>query len=67
MRGGGVENHPDPRVRARWVTDFLVADSRRTAEAAVASGGEATPVDGLPEAAFVICDPEGALFTVSDR
>ncbi|MGW1186002.1 VOC family protein [Streptomyces drozdowiczii] len=67
MRGGGVENHPDPRVRARWITDFLVADSRRTAEAAVASGGEATPVDGLPETAYVICDPDGALFTVSDR
>ncbi|WP_405763146.1 VOC family protein [Streptomyces sp. NBC_01420] len=67
MRGGGVEDHPDPRVRARWITDFLVADSRRTAEAAVASGGEATPVDGLPETAYVICDPDGALFTVSDR
>ncbi|MET7343826.1 VOC family protein [Streptomyces sp. NPDC087866] len=67
LRGGGVENDPDPRVRARWIVDFLVADSRRTAVAAVDAGGEATPVDGLPGTAFVIGDPEGALFTVSDR
>ncbi|WP_330241900.1 VOC family protein [Streptomyces sp. NBC_00525] len=67
VRGGGVENDPDPRLRARWVIDFLVADSRRTAAEAVAAGGEATPVEGLPETAYVICDPEGALFTVSDR
>lgn len=67
LRGGGVENDPDPRVRARWVVDFFVEDSRETAAAAVAAGGEAAPASGLTGAAYVICDPEGALFTVSDR
>ncbi|NEC68381.1 VOC family protein [Streptomyces sp. SID9727] len=67
LRGGGVENAPDPRVRARWVVDFPVPDSTRAAEAAVAAGGEATPVDGVPGTAFELRDPEGALFTVSDR
>ncbi|MEV5602740.1 VOC family protein [Streptomyces sp. NPDC052299] len=67
LRGGGVENAADPRVRARWIVDHLVPDSRRTAEAAVAAGGEATPVEGVPGTAFVLLDTEGALFTVSDR
>ncbi|MFG2569085.1 VOC family protein [Streptomyces sp. NPDC048567] len=67
LRGGGVENATDARVRARWIVDFLVPDSERTAEAAVAAGGEATPVEGVPGTAFVLRDPEGALFTVSDR
>ncbi|MFF7340853.1 VOC family protein [Streptomyces sp. NPDC008163] len=67
LRGGGVENAADPLVRARWIVDFLVPDSGRAAEAAVAAGGEATPVEGVPGTAFVLRDPEGALFTVSDR
>ncbi|THA71185.1 VOC family protein [Streptomyces sp. A0958] len=67
LRGGGVENDPDPRVRTRWVVDFFVEDSRRTAAAAVAAGGGATPAGGLAGTAYVIRDPEGALFTVSDR
>ncbi|MEU3225888.1 VOC family protein [Streptomyces sp. NPDC006976] len=67
LRGGGVENDPDPRVRARWIIDFFVEDSRATAAAAVAAGGEAAPAGGLPGTAYVIRDPEGALFTVSER
>ncbi|MGW2177457.1 VOC family protein [Streptomyces sp. NPDC001732] len=68
LRGGGVEDAPDPKVRPRWNVDFRVQDRGRAAAAAVAAGGESSPVPsltGAPEDACVIRDSDGALFTVS--
>ncbi|MFF4082027.1 VOC family protein [Streptomyces sp. NPDC087218] len=68
LRGGSVEDAPDPKVRPRWNVDFHVRDSGRSAAAAVAAGGESSPVPsltGAPEDACVIRDSDGALFTVS--
>ncbi|MFI6730274.1 VOC family protein [Streptomyces atratus] len=70
LRGGGIENHPDPGIRPRWVVDFHVEDSKRAAAAAVAAGGDSSPVPslaGAPNDAFIIRDSDGALFTVSDN
>lgn len=68
LRGGGVEAAPDPKMRPRWVVDFHVADSRATAAGADAAGGESSPAPpplGCSKDAYIICDPGGALFTVS--
>lgn len=68
LRGGGVEAAPDPKMRPRWVVDFHVADSRATAAAADAAGGASSPAPpplGCSKDAYIICDPGGALFTVS--
>lgn len=70
LRGGATDTAPDPRARTRWIVDFFVPDSGRTAAAAVDHGGEATSVpspDGSSRSAFVISDAEGSLFSVSDR
>ncbi|MEE1768742.1 VOC family protein [Streptomyces sp. JV185] len=68
LRGGGIETAADPRIRPRWVVDFRVEDSGRAAAAAVDAGGESSLVparDGPSKDAFIIRDPDGALFTVS--
>ncbi|MGW0936697.1 VOC family protein [Streptomyces sp. NPDC002666] len=68
LRGGGVECAPDPTMRPRWVVDFHVADSRATAAAADAAGGQSSPAPpplGCSKDAYIIRDPGGALFTVS--
>ncbi|GAA2919436.1 VOC family protein [Kitasatospora cinereorecta] len=75
LRGGAIDADPDPSARTRWIVDFFVPDSEQSAAAAVAHGGEAIRVfspggsseSRSSETAFVICDPEGALFSVSDR
>ncbi|MET7859858.1 VOC family protein [Streptomyces sp. NPDC005318] len=67
--GGGVETAPDPKIRPRWIVDFHVEDSKRAAAAAVAAGGDASPAPPLGRSskdAFIIRDPDGGLFTVSD-
>ncbi|MGW1409637.1 VOC family protein [Streptomyces sp. NPDC002403] len=68
LRGGGIETAADPRIRPRWIVDFRVEDSARAAAAAVDAGGESSLVparDGPSKDAFIIRDPDGALFTVS--
>ncbi|MFE6664826.1 VOC family protein [Streptomyces sp. NPDC057697] len=68
LRGGGVETAADPRIRPRWIVDFRVEDSARAAATAVDDGGESSwvPVcDGPPKDAYIVRDPDGALFTVS--
>ncbi|MFG3410409.1 VOC family protein [Streptomyces sp. NPDC048142] len=60
---------PDPQDQARWITDFHVQDTGRAVEAAIAAGGQPSPL--LPECGTGtgttcgIRDPGGALFTVS--
>ncbi|GAA1329537.1 VOC family protein [Streptomyces sanglieri] len=68
LHGGGDETGPDPRVRPRWNVHFRVRDGEQTAAAAVAAGGESSPVPtpaDAPDSAFIIRDPDGALFTLS--
>ncbi|MFG2222691.1 VOC family protein [Streptomyces sp. NPDC048644] len=69
VRGGGVEEAPDPHMRPRWHVHFRVRDVEAVMSAAVAAGGavrSTAPVaDGSGRRA-VICDHEGALFTVTD-
>ncbi|MGW2086385.1 VOC family protein [Streptomyces sp. NPDC001880] len=68
LRGGGIETAADPSIRPRWVVDFRVEDSARAATAAVDAGGESSLVparDGPSKDAFIVRDPDGALFTVS--
>ncbi|MFD8685672.1 VOC family protein [Streptomyces sp. NPDC059651] len=68
LRGGSVESAPDPRMRPRWMVDFRVEDSRATAAAADAAGGESSPAPpplGCSKDTRIIRDPGGALFTVS--
>ncbi|WP_373558714.1 hypothetical protein [Streptomyces sp. WZ.A104] len=38
---------PDPQDQARWITDFHVQDTGRAVEAAIAAGGQPSPL--LPE------------------
>ncbi|MFF2959184.1 VOC family protein [Streptomyces sp. NPDC057963] len=69
LRGGGIETAPDPKIRPRWIVDFHVRDSEKAAAAAVAAGGESSAVPSLADeakGAFIIRDPDGSLFTVSD-
>ncbi|WP_328885384.1 VOC family protein [Streptomyces sp. NBC_00316] len=69
LRGGGVEESPDPRVRPRWNVHFQVDDVEAAIYAACGNGGTATPVTHLPGGGTksVISDPEGGLFTVCTR
>ncbi|MFD0629296.1 VOC family protein [Streptomyces sanglieri] len=66
LRGGGDETGPDPELRPRWNVGFRVRDSKRAAAAAVTAGGESSPVSSPADApdAFIIRDPDGALFTL---
>ncbi|MFF2008334.1 VOC family protein [Streptomyces sp. NPDC058195] len=67
LRGGGVGGAADPAIRPRWVVGFRVADGAGTAAAAVEAGGasaDAPESDALSADAYVIRDPDGALFTV---
>ncbi|MET7860066.1 VOC family protein [Streptomyces sp. NPDC005318] len=68
--GGAIETAPDPKIRTRWIVDFRVEDSKQFAAAAITAGGESSPIPSLSgssaEASFIIRDPHGGLFTVSD-
>ncbi|MCT2546934.1 MULTISPECIES: VOC family protein [Streptomyces] len=68
LYGGSDENGPDPRVRPRWNVHFQVRDGEQAAAAAVTAGGESSSLPtpaGTPDNAFLIRDPDGALFTLS--
>ncbi|MGW8376639.1 VOC family protein [Streptomyces sp. ODS28] len=62
LNGGAVESAPDPRVRPRWEVSFPVADVAGTVAAALDHGG--SRAEERPDGAAVLCDPEGAFFTV---
>ncbi|MEU3708692.1 VOC family protein [Streptomyces catenulae] len=69
LRGGGVEEAPDPHLRPRWHVHFQVRDLPSVISAAVAAGGTVmspAPQTGRPGGRSMICDPHGALFTVTD-
>ncbi|MFF8717185.1 VOC family protein [Streptomyces sp. NPDC015184] len=68
LHGGSDETGPDPRIRPRWNVHFRVGDGEQAAAAALAAGGESSPVSspvGAPDGAFLIRDPDGALFTLT--
>ncbi|MFI8104521.1 VOC family protein [Streptomyces sp. NPDC086023] len=67
IRGGAVDEAPDPQVRPRWHVHFRVPDLSRAIDTATLLGGTAvTPVraDGTHNW-ITLRDPEGALFTVT--
>ncbi|MCX4790977.1 MULTISPECIES: VOC family protein [unclassified Streptomyces] len=69
LRGGGIETAPDPKIRPRWIVDFHVQDGKKAAAAAIEAGGDSSPVASLAGSAkdaFLIRDPDGGFFTVSD-
>jgi predicted enzyme related to lactoylglutathione lyase len=61
---GALEAAPDPRLRPRWQVHFVVADVAACVRAAELHGGSVLS-KGSDEA--VLCDPDGALFTVTSR
>ncbi|WP_371098784.1 VOC family protein [Streptomyces sanglieri] len=68
LYGGSDETGPDPRARPRWNVHFQVRDGEQAAASGVTAGGESSPLPtpaGTPDNAFLIRDPDGALFTLS--
>ncbi|MER5619139.1 VOC family protein [Streptomyces sp. NPDC002215] len=68
LYGGSDETGPDPRIRPRWNVHFRVRDGEQAAAAAAAAGGESSPFPspvGAPDGAFLLRDPDGALFTLA--
>lgn len=69
VRGGGVEEAPDPHMRPRWHVHFRVHDLDAVTDAAVRAGGTVLPAESagtVMGGGAVIRDPEGALFTVTE-
>ncbi|MEV4431669.1 VOC family protein [Streptomyces sp. NPDC049555] len=69
LRGGAVEADPDPRIRPRWHVYFRVEDVEKAVEAALAAGGAlvSEPAHSRAGRAATLRDPEGGLFTITDR
>ncbi|MEU2573644.1 VOC family protein [Streptomyces anulatus] len=68
LSGGADGSGPDPRIRPRWAVHFEVDDARAAAAAAIRAGGEALPAappPGVRSEAYLVRDPDGALFTVA--
>jgi predicted enzyme related to lactoylglutathione lyase len=66
IRGGAVEQAPDPHIRPRWHASFFVDDVDDAAKAAVSAGGAIamSPGDNPFGRTARLFDPEGGLFTV---
>ncbi|MCX3061672.1 VOC family protein [Streptomyces beihaiensis] len=64
LESGAVESAPDPSVRPHWQVHFRVADVAGCARAAEKLGGSVLAED---EREAVLCDPDGAQFTVNAR
>ncbi|MGP4003831.1 VOC family protein [Streptomyces sp. 8N706] len=64
IRGGGVEDAPDPNIRPQWHVYFCVDDVDAATEKAVASGGTVVspPCDSHFGRVAELRDPEGGLF-----
>ncbi|MFI9205179.1 VOC family protein [Streptomyces sp. NPDC053048] len=69
LRGGAIEADPDPRIRPRWHVYFRVDDVEKAVEAALAAGGAvvAEPTHSKVGREATLRDPEGGLFTVTER
>ncbi|WP_432037393.1 VOC family protein [Streptomyces cucumeris] len=69
IRGGAVEEAPDPRVRPRWWVHFQVTDLDAAAAAATAAGGTvvAGPIAPSPgaEREATVRDPVGGSFSMT--
>ncbi|MEU2433184.1 VOC family protein [Streptomyces sp. NPDC007861] len=67
LRGGALEEAPDPHVRPRWDVHFRVADLQAAVARATRLGGVAvTAVDTGPTGpSITLRDPDGGLFTVT--
>ncbi|MBH1935678.1 VOC family protein [Streptomyces sp. AV19] len=67
LRGGGVEAAPDPKIRPRWHVYFRVGNVEKAVEAALLAGGSVAAEPGLSVVGHeaTLCDPEGAIFTVT--
>lgn len=64
ISSGALEEAPDPTIRPHWQVHFAVPDVAACAEAAPKHGGSVLRQDG---GEAVLCDPDGAHFTVSPR
>ncbi|MEU6355797.1 VOC family protein [Streptomyces sp. NPDC047072] len=64
IESGALGSAPDPTIRPHWRVHFAVDDVAACARAAQAHGGSVRSVNG-DEA--VLCDPDGARFTVTSR
>lgn len=69
LRGGGVEDAPDPQTRPRWRVYFCVEDADAAAAAAERAGGSTveSPSDSSMGRVAMLRDPEGALFMVTSH
>ncbi|KJY42464.1 glyoxalase/bleomycin resistance protein/dioxygenase [Streptomyces sp. NRRL B-1568] len=69
LRGGAIEADPDPRIRPRWHVFFRVDDVEKAVEAALGAGGAVVsePVHGRVGREATLRDPQGGLFTVTER
>lgn len=68
LSSGAVETAPDPMIRPRWHVHFPVADVTATNEAVRRNGGMVLGQRDTPEGrAATVCDPDGALFTITSR
>ncbi|WP_424210768.1 VOC family protein [Streptomyces sp. BI20] len=69
LRGGALEEAPDPAVRPRWHVNLRVPDPGAAAERARVAGASVLPGPGGARATsnVLVRDPEGALFTLTDE
>ncbi|MEU3459210.1 VOC family protein [Streptomyces sp. NPDC006733] len=66
LRGGAVDQAPDPKVRPRWQVTFRTPDAEAAAARAIAGGGEVAP-PALPAPSgpgTQLFDVAGTLFAV---
>ncbi|GAA4656853.1 VOC family protein [Streptomyces buecherae] len=67
LRGGAIEEAPDPSIRPRWHVYFPCSDVDTSMKAAVAAGGSVVqpPRAGAHGYEATLRDPDGGLFTVT--
>ncbi|GHF68663.1 hypothetical protein GCM10010218_57630 [Streptomyces mashuensis] len=67
LRGGAIEEAPDPQIRPRWHVYFRVDDVEKAVEAALAAGGTlvSEPSTSKVGQEATLRDREGGLFTVT--
>ncbi|GAA2288964.1 hypothetical protein GCM10010145_51090 [Streptomyces ruber] len=64
ISSGALEEAPDPTIRPHWQVHFAVPDVSACAKAAEEHGGSVLRQN---ETEAVLCDPDGAHFTVTPR
>ncbi|NJQ00295.1 VOC family protein [Streptomyces zingiberis] len=67
LRGGALEEAPDPRIRPRWHVHFCAVDVNAAVERAVAAGGEVVvpPEESEHGLRAKVRDSQGGLFTLT--